>query len=240
MEQRILQGEQSHEQIPGKVKGKCQGCKELTQSNRDRQQSSEPAEGEGREDVTAGHSMWLCHSRAGPPGRSQLEQRGQCLHIQGLQNRISPQREYILNLMLLQSTGGWWAPLFSPDFLSRTDPKQHFERFNLCQLPHGCHLSHQWGQTACLAALGDPWLWGSQTQHSMGQALLGTAAGHSWHQGGTPWLLGGKSAGLVSWVAIEDVTESVCSIILCWKQVGQWAWSQWKIFSANGPSVKTR
>lgn len=57
VEQRILQGEQGHQQIPGKVKGKCQGCKELTQSNRDRQQSSEPGEGEGRENVTPGCSI---------------------------------------------------------------------------------------------------------------------------------------------------------------------------------------
>lgn len=57
VEQRILQGEQSHERIPGKVKGKCQGCKEPTQSNTDRQQSSEPAEGERREKVPAGCAM---------------------------------------------------------------------------------------------------------------------------------------------------------------------------------------
>lgn len=58
VEQRTLQGEQSQERIPGKVKGKCQGCEELTQSNRDREQSSEPAQGEeGRENVTAGGAM---------------------------------------------------------------------------------------------------------------------------------------------------------------------------------------
>lgn len=57
VEKRILQGEQSHERIPGKVKGKCQGCKEPTQSNTDRQQSSEPAEGEGREKVPASCAM---------------------------------------------------------------------------------------------------------------------------------------------------------------------------------------
>lgn len=211
VQRRAVQGEQSHERIPGKFKGKCRGCKELTQSNRDRQQSSEPGEGEGRGKC----GSRLCHSRAGAPGRSRMGQRGQCPDIQGLQNRGSPQRgpkqqglfRTYPELSALQSTGGWWG--FHCPAHGNQNVRFPFSVRSHSFQPEILTCAGLGVVSAATPLSAQPpretnWLPGTpgcprdtenaQThQDSTGQALLGTPA---WHHWGQCVVLGEKSAGL--------------------------------------------